>query len=348
MNSNQQNAVNQLVAAFRDYRGLDARYQAHIAVDGKAHVQFDLPNFPLIVIGASGKPDMPKVPTYSESNGYTALDACLWGDEHLATHKPTTVAKAHPPTGIAPVWSRGGRGARTAAPPVPMEPAPDIHHAGSAGTQGSWQWCAEDYLKNIWWPQDRELMREFSGAVTCAMLHKLCVSYDVHRTIPGHIADLGLEKYQQFVDMLNGHRDTVMTRETVPDIIEQELVNMKKAYGSTFLSAITKAFWMMKQHPVAIYDSYAREGLRLRRLSPRYPSYVVYYGAWFAFFEHRDTQDGLNDALSGLPESPFVRNLLNNGELADSELKSLSESMWFRNRVADRRLIYEGGLINFT
>jgi hypothetical protein len=75
VNSNQQTTVNQLVVAFCKYRGLDANYQSHISEDGKAHVQFDLTNFPLIVIGASGKPDMPEVPTYSESNEDTALDA---------------------------------------------------------------------------------------------------------------------------------------------------------------------------------------------------------------------------------------------------------------------------------
>jgi hypothetical protein len=44
--------------------------------------------------------------------------------------------------------------------------------------------------------------------------------------------------------------------------------------------------------------------------------------------------------MSWLLESPFVRNLLKTGKLSDSELKSFSGSMWFRNRVADRRLMF--------
>jgi hypothetical protein len=174
------------------------------------------------------------------------------------------------------------------------------------------------------------------------MLHNLCVLYRVARTIPGY----GIAKYRPFVDMLNRHRGTAMTRENVPTIVEQELSNMKQAYGKKFLSAISKALWMMKQHPIAIYDSYAWEGLRRRRLAPGY-DYRAYYKAWFGFFEQHDTQSGLDDALSWLPESRVAQNLLKAGMLADSELKSLAGSMWFRNRVADRRLCFDGGVVEF-
>jgi len=195
----------------------------------------------------------------------------------------------------------------------------------------------------LWWPQDRSLVREFSQDVNCEMLHNLCVLYRVARTIPGY----GIAKYRPFVDMLNRHRGTAMTRENVPTIVDEELSNMKQAYGKNFLSAISKALWMMKQHPIAIYDSYAWEGLRRRGLTPGYEGYRAYYKAWFRFFEQHDTQSGLDDALSWLPESPFVQNLLKAGMLADSELKSLAGSMWFRNRVADRRLCFDGGVVEF-
>src|SRR5208283_4160166 len=116
----------------------------------------------------------------------------------------------------------------------------------SAVPRGSWRWCAVDYLREIWWSQDRRLMRDFSEEVNCEMLHDMCVLYRVARTIPGN----GIEKYHPFVEMLNRYRGTVMTKENVPTIIEDELLNMGQVYGRNFLSAITKAFWMMKQHPV--------------------------------------------------------------------------------------------------
>jgi hypothetical protein len=229
------------------------------------------------------------------------------------------------------------------ASPVLVKSVADDHDAVSTIAKGSWRWCAEDYLKEIWWPQDRQLVREFSGKVNCEMLHNLCVLYRVARTVPGY----GIEKYLPFVEMLNSYRETVMTKESVPEIIEQELSKMVQVYGRSFLSAITKAFWMMKQHPIAIYDSYARRGLRRRRLSSSYPSYREYHRAWFDFFEHPDTRNAINDVISWLPESPSVQSLLRSGELDAHELRSLSESMWFRNRVADRRLCFEGGAVEF-
>jgi hypothetical protein len=243
--------------------------------------------------------------------------------------------RAHPPAFVPPLVTT------TVTPPQLVERKPDKHDSGS-GPQGSWRWCAEDYFTQLWWPQDRKLMREFSENVTCEMLHNLCVLYRVARTIPGY----GIAKYRPFVDMLNRHRGTVMTRENVPNIVEQELSNMKQAYGKNFLSAISKAIWMMKQHPIAIYDSYAWEGLRRLRLKPGY-DYRAYYKAWFGFFEQHDTQSGLDDALSWLPESPVVQDLLKAGMLADPELKSLAGSMWFRNRVVDRRLCFDGGVVEF-
>jgi hypothetical protein len=52
-------------------------------------------------------------------------------------------------------------------------------------------------------------------------------------------------------------------------------------------------------------------------------------------------------AVSWLSESPFVQSLLRSGELDALEFRNLSESMWFRNRVADRRLCFEGGVVEF-
>jgi hypothetical protein len=68
---------------------------------------------------------------------------------------------------------------------------------------------------------DRKLVRDFSGEVNCEMPHNLCVLCGVACTIPGY----GIDKYHIFVEMLNRHRGTVMTKENVPNIIEQELLN---------------------------------------------------------------------------------------------------------------------------
>jgi hypothetical protein len=210
----------------------------------------------------------------------------------------------------------------------------------------SWQQCAELYLEEIWCPQDRQLVRDLSSRkVTCEMLHDLCCQYGVARTIPGHIEEIGLEgKYRPFVDMLNKYRTTVMTRASVPRVIDEEVVNMREKYkGRSLWSAISKAFWMMKQHPVVIYDNFAWRGLQSLRLAPGYKTYREYFDAWFKFFEKRETQAALDRTCSSLFDSPVVRSLVTAGKLSAGELERIAESIWFRNRITDMCLWQEGG-----
>ena len=208
-----------------------------------------------------------------------------------------------------------------------------------------WRECAKIYLEKMWFgqgEQDKRLVANFSsGVVTCEMLRDLCspAKYGVARTVPGH----GSDKYKRFADMLNGYRNTVMTRETVPGIIEREFVNMRKAYGRGFLSAITKAFWMMKQHPVVIYDSNAWKGLHRLGLAPGSDGYRTYFNSWFTFFDDAQTQNGLDEALSWLPESSSASGLIESGRADTSEIGRLALSPLFRNRVTDIRLFYAGG-----
>lgn len=208
-----------------------------------------------------------------------------------------------------------------------------------------WRRSAEIYLQKMWFgqnEQDRRLVRKFSrGAVTCEMLRDLCspAKYGVARTVPGH----GPGKYERFAEMLNSHRDTAMTKQNTPAIIERSLADMQLIYGRGFLSAITKALWMMKQHPVVIYDSNARGGLRKLRPAPEYKDYRSYFDAWFRFFEEPDTQTGLDDGLSWLPESPAAKVLVQSGKADSREIQRLAESELFRNRVMDIRLFYAGG-----
>ena len=205
----------------------------------------------------------------------------------------------------------------------------------------SWRQCAEYYLREVWYSDDRHLVPRFSASeVTCEVLHDLCVRYSVARTIPGYIEELGVEgKYGRFADMLNKYRDTAMTKENVPGIIDREAANMREQYGSFFFSAISKAFWMMKKHPVVIYDSFAFEGLRRLGLEPGYNTYREYFDSWFRFFEQQDTKDELDEAADWLQSSLYAQGLLEKGYIHSSDL----DSAWLRNRVADIRLCVYGG-----
>lgn len=194
--------------------------------------------------------------------------------------------------------------------------------------------CANHYLKQ-WSEQDREFFLGFSGGqVTCELLDRMCVKYQVARTVPGH----GPDKYRQFAEMLNRYRNTEMTRQNVPEIIEEELRKMRNVYGGkSFLSAISKAFWMMKRHPVVIYDKNVRKGLRHYGLPPGENNYDAYFDSWFRFFERDDTKRRVQDALAWLRA---WRNAPKRPRISADELEELAGSEWFANRVVDMHLFH--------
>lgn len=241
------------------------------------------------------------------------------------------------------------RGSLTVSSKASVAPAVVVP---SAPAKGDWRWCAENYLNNIWWAMDRRFIQQFSGTVTCSVLHDLCVKYGVARTIPG----LGVNKYQPFVDALNRHTGTlfarsaaprtVLTRDDVPLVVEQELTALFRAYGTDPLSALTKGLWMKKQHPVVIYDSRARAGMKEAGLNVGY-RYQTYYDAWFELFERSETQSALEDAVAWTPNCSSVVRLLASQQIDGQSLRDFIESPAFRNRVVDRWLTYRGGAINW-
>ncbi len=202
--------------------------------------------------------------------------------------------------------------------------------------------CAEYYLRQ-WYELDRDLVAGFSsGPVTCALLADMSSrkKYKVARTISGH----GVAKYQPFANMLNAHRSTPITRDNFPAVIEGAVAQMALHYPRQFLSALSKAFWMMKGHPVAIYDSQAREGLRHHNLPPGNGDYRVYYNSWFTVFENLKTQHGLDDAVEWLLQSKSINTVMEKYGTSFPKLEKLIRSNRFRNRILDIYLFYYRGV----
>lgn len=205
----------------------------------------------------------------------------------------------------------------------------------------SFRACAEYYLRQ-WYELDRDLVAEFSrGPVTCELLSDMSSrsKYGVARTISGH----GVPKFQPFADMLNAHRSTSMTRDNVPAVIGDALVRMANYYSRQFPSALSKAFWMMKGHPVVIYDSKAREGLQHHGLPPGDGNYRVYFNSWFTIFDNPNTQHGLDDAVDWLLNSEPANGLRARYGTPFPELEKLVRSDSFRNRIVDIYLFYYRG-----
>jgi len=203
----------------------------------------------------------------------------------------------------------------------------------------AWRLYAEIYANKMWFGQnnqDKTFVERFTEAVTHDLLHDLFCKYGLIRNFSGS-PDLG-----EFACMLNGYRDQAIAKDRVPGVVEQEVAGMKKVYGFEPLSAVTKSFWMMKQHPIVIKDNKAREGLRRRGLRPG-TTYSTYYSAWFQFHDDPETQRGLEDALSSFPQSSTARKIIDKGRADAAEIERLARSSLMRNRVVDMRLLYEGG-----
>jgi hypothetical protein len=169
----------------------------------------------------------------------------------------------------------------------------------------SFRLCAMHYLTQ-WWEMDRGFIQDFSRRrIEPAALCEMCVTYGVNRNVSGH----GAKRYRRFATMLERYQKVQMSSKNVPSVVEEVLRGMRKVYGAGVLSAITKALWMLKGHPVVIYDNFASQGLRQYGLRGRNRNYSAYFKAWIDFFECPDTKRDAGDAQDWLLSSDFVRSL---------------------------------------
>jgi hypothetical protein len=173
--------------------------------------------------------------------------------------------------------------------------------------------CAEHYLRQWCDPNrksrfpdlDCDFVKQFQSrdGITCEQLARFFVCYAVARTIPGR--DLPEDKYEKFVKMLKDHRRAAIT----PRFIEDRVEEMKRPYQKKLLSAISKAFWMLRQHPVVIYDGNACKGLGRFGLQPGNGDYSRYVKSWVEFSQRPNVSKQLRDALRWLPKSRAARSL---------------------------------------
>jgi hypothetical protein len=325
MNYRQQLAIDSIRCGLASQRPELGDFRFAIAQVGVLAV-LSAQNWPDIHVGPRGGISVP-VPSYPETGkpGETALDAAIWGDRLLSKLHARQGASIASASTISPLRPEGVR--RDGAPPA-----------------RSWRDCADYYLRGLWFPQDRQLIAKFSGAIiTCEVVDELCRTYQVHRNFEGYET----QRYRTFADFLNTHRLTRITRDNLVSIVNQGVNALGEAYGKNLISAVTKALWMMKQHPVAIYDKKARNGLSACSLLPGERNYRIYCGSWFAFYDRPDTQSGIDDAVSWLPSSQSAQEILRSGKLQISELEQFTKSEMLRNRIADMRLASLGGAQDF-
>jgi hypothetical protein len=111
---------------------------------------------------------------------------------------------------------------------------------------------------------------------------------------------------------------------------------MEKVCGGRVLSAITKALWMMKGHPIVIYDSLACEGLRQLKYKVRDRNYEAYSRSWFDFFDCSESQ--LKKAQEWLLSSGVAEELAKEWGADWQKVRKFINSSDFQNRVIDKHL----------
>ena len=205
------------------------------------------------------------------------------------------------------------------------------------------QWCDPDRQIDGKRPRysetDNSFVEQFTRDFTCTELHRFCVCYAVHRTIPGK--DPTHKKYQPFVDMLKRHRQTPVTREDAVRFIGERVDELVQHYGKGRpLSAVTKAFWMVKQHPMIIFDNNVSRGLG--RLGLPTGDYTRYVNSWLELSRRPKECKELLEALMWLPESPPARSLENRGIATTGQVRKWAEEPWFHDRVIDMYLWFAG------
>jgi hypothetical protein len=203
-----------------------------------------------------------------------------------------------------------------------------------APTPTNWQQAAALYLW-IWLTIDRFVVNDFEyHGATCETLSWLFGRYGVHRTIPG----TGKDRLRKFADRLNRDRNRGPEQTEFGALVSNATSFLEKSVGKRPLSAVSKAYWMMFGHPIAIYDGLTTAGLRALGYKFHLGDYGSYHEAWTRFFNSPGTQTGIDKACKWLPHSKFAREMIGRNAADLKEIDGWTKAAWFRNRVADQAL----------
>ena len=107
---------------------------------------------------------------------------------------------------------------------------------------------------------------------------------------------------------------------------------LAKLYEQKTLSATSKLLWFKFQSPVVIYDSRAVRALELRTTD----NYETYYLAWRTMYLSYQKQ--IKQCCKSLPRA---RKYAVTG-LSKDEICKITNKRWFRERVFDKFLYYNG------
>ncbi len=207
------------------------------------------------------------------------------------------------------------------------------------------RYAAASYLRT-WIAQDSGFVIAFERGPTAGALARLLTEYKVIRNFKKKDKNAGDERFQQFVDVLASVKTVHALANALDSVKVVNHINdgirphYESAKHKNFISAASKAAWMVFRHPVAIYDSLACDALRSLGHKFSAGNYEGYYNAWTAYYA--DKKANIEAAARWVTSSDYARRLTDHGATTPQAVEDWVSTDWFQNRICDQRLVWLG------
>lgn len=201
---------------------------------------------------------------------------------------------------------------------------------------------ALEYL-DAWCEYDRGFVNGIRSEARIERLHSLNKAaryYGIARTLK---IDPGERRLDKALRALEAIRDSAVEGD-VDSAVKGLAENLHKAYGSYAISAASKFLWLRHLSPVVIYDSRAIQALR-KMSTVRFDqcNYSEYRQEWLEEFTKREAA-----IMAACSELARVKDFSLADNVPDQQLKKMVGNKWFRERVFDKFLWWNGSKDSFT
>jgi hypothetical protein len=189
-------------------------------------------------------------------------------------------------------------------------------------------WCCDD---------SRFVAGVSPNRVTSARLELLWEAakyYKVTRTLPTIDGEDRLAAALQALDSV----PVPLTEATVDDAVVGLATRFQELYGRYAISAASKLLWIRHRWPVVILDDRASKFLWAAGGTFGQGNYPAYRREWLSRFAEREQE--IRDACADLTA---VKAFTLASEMQDDDLCALMSERWFRERVFDKFLWWNGG-----
>ncbi|PIQ10753.1 MAG: hypothetical protein COW70_13090 [Hydrogenophilales bacterium CG18_big_fil_WC_8_21_14_2_50_58_12] len=191
---------------------------------------------------------------------------------------------------------------------------------------------------NDWYSSDMLFMEGISSSETSKRLTKFHDAAKYYKVTRNFITLDGEVRLEGALEILLQESGPI-TDENVCSKVTLLAETLKKRYGKNVVSAASKFLWLRFRSPVIIFDSRALNWLKVNQypVSP-IGSYESYREQWLAAFKAHEKQ--IETACNGIPA---VRKYTLACDESENVVSEICVSRWFRERVFDKYLWFNGG-----